>query len=99
MPILRISRRTRLRLRSWPSARSIAVIRREPRNGQAAADRKLATIALNEPTAVRGAHLPDLLAKKSRSTKSWPILACSFSISRSRSAAPSPPPFSNARAA
>ena len=27
------------------------------------------------------AHRPDALAKKSRSTRSWPILACSFSIS------------------
>ena len=35
MPILRISRCTRLRLTTQPSARSIAVIRREPRNGQA----------------------------------------------------------------
>src|SRR5262249_44048943 len=55
--------------------------------------------AVDEPTAVRGAHLPDLLAKKSRSTMSWPILACSRSISRSCSAAPSPLPFWNARAA
>jgi len=35
IPILRINRRTRLRLMAWPSARSITVIRREPRNGQA----------------------------------------------------------------
>ncbi len=32
-PILRISRRTRLRLMAQPSAPNIAVIRREPRNG------------------------------------------------------------------
>ena len=35
MPILCISRRTRLRLMAYPCPRSIAVIRREPRNGQA----------------------------------------------------------------
>jgi hypothetical protein len=35
MPIRRISRCTRLRLMTRPSARSIAVIRREPRNGHA----------------------------------------------------------------
>jgi len=35
MPILRINRCTRLRLTGSPSAFSIAVIRREPRNGQA----------------------------------------------------------------
>jgi Patatin-like phospholipase len=63
------------------------------------ADRHRAVLAVDEPTAVRGAHLPDLLAKKSRSTMSCPILACSRSISRSCSAAPSPLPFSNARAA
>jgi hypothetical protein len=34
-PITRIRRRTRLRLMTQPSARSIAVIRREPKNGQA----------------------------------------------------------------
>jgi hypothetical protein len=35
IPIRRISRCTRLRLTNTPSARSIAVIRREPRKGQA----------------------------------------------------------------
>jgi hypothetical protein len=35
IPIRRISRCTRLRLTVIPSTRSIAVIRREPRNGQA----------------------------------------------------------------
>jgi hypothetical protein len=35
IPILRISRRTRLRSTLWPSARNSAAIRREPRNGQA----------------------------------------------------------------
>jgi hypothetical protein len=35
MPILRINRCTRLRLMRHPSPLSIAVIRREPRNGQA----------------------------------------------------------------
>ena len=34
IPILRISRCTRLRLTAQPSARNIAVIRREPSNGQ-----------------------------------------------------------------
>src|SRR5438874_4447180 len=40
--------------------------------------------AVEPGSAVRRAHLPDLLAKKSRSTVSCPIFACSFSISRSR---------------
>jgi hypothetical protein len=35
MPIRRISCCTRLRLIACPSARSIAITRREPRNGQA----------------------------------------------------------------
>jgi hypothetical protein len=34
IPIWRISRCTRLRFTACPSARSIAAIRREPRNGQ-----------------------------------------------------------------
>jgi hypothetical protein len=38
-----------------------------------------------------GAHLPNLLAKKSRSTVNCPILACSFSISRSCAASANPP--------
>jgi hypothetical protein len=63
------------------------------------ADRQHPALAIDELAAVRGAHLPDLLAKKSRSTMSWPILACSRSISRSRSAAASPLPASKARAA
>src|ERR1700719_510146 len=40
-----------------------------------AADRQPAVISINERAAVRGADLPDLFAKKSRSTMSWPILA------------------------
>src|SRR5579875_2713244 len=63
------------------------------------AHRQRAVLAVDELAAVRGAHRPDLLAKKSRSTMSWPILACRRSISRSRSAAASPLPLSNARAA
>ena len=55
--------------------------------------------AVNERAAVRGAHLPDLLAKKIAFDDQCPILACSFSSSRSCPAAPSPLPFSNARAA
>jgi hypothetical protein len=35
IPMIRICRRPRLRLTVSPSPRSIAVIRREPRNGQA----------------------------------------------------------------
>jgi hypothetical protein len=49
-------------------------------------------IAIEQPATVRGAHLPDLLAKKSRSTISCPIFACSLSISRSRPAASPPLP-------
>ena len=57
-------------------------------------------IAIEHRSAVRRAHRPDLLAKKSRSTVSCPILACSCSISRSRAASASrPTPGSNARAA
>lgn len=37
--------------------------------------------AIEHSSTVRRAHLPDLRAKKSRSTVSCPILACSFSIS------------------
>src|ERR1700730_935917 len=40
--------------------------------------------AIEHLSTIRRAHLPDLLAKKSRSTVSCPILACSFSTSRSR---------------
>src|SRR5579883_940018 len=39
------------------------------------ADRQLLVLAVDELAAVRGAHLPDLLAKKSRSTMSCPIFA------------------------
>jgi hypothetical protein len=39
--------------------------------------------AVEHRSAVRRAHLPDLRAKKSRSTVSCPILACSRSISHS----------------
>src|SRR5262249_44984181 len=63
------------------------------------AHRQSAMTPIHERSPVRSAHLPDLLAKKSRSTISSPILACSFSISRSRSEAPPPAPLSNARAA
>jgi hypothetical protein len=63
------------------------------------ADRQRPVAAIDERAAVRSAHLPDLLAKKSRSTISSPIFACSRSISRSRSEAASPFPVSNARAA
>jgi hypothetical protein len=48
------------------------------------ADGGLAVVAIEQGSAVRGAHLPDRLAKKSRSTINCPILECSFSISRSR---------------
>jgi hypothetical protein len=74
-----------------------------PRNAQKPAlpaHRQRTVVAVEQRPAVRGAHLPDLLAKKSRSTVSWPILAWSFSISRSRTLSSSRPmPGSNARAA
>src|SRR4029077_7467205 len=64
------------------------------------ANRRLAMSAIDERPTIRDAHLPDLLAKKSRSTVNCPILACSFSISRSRLTSPSlPAPASKARAA
>src|SRR5438270_13368341 len=77
----------------------------DPRAGKAqkpalSTDREPAVLAIDERASVRCAHLPDLLAKKSRSTVNCPILACSFSISRSRAASPSlPTPVSKARAA
>jgi len=56
--------------------------------------------AVEHRSAIRSAHLPDLLAKKSRSTVSCPILACNRSISRSCVVSASrPTPGSNARAA
>jgi hypothetical protein len=55
-------------------------------------------LTIEHRSPVRDAHLPDLCAKKSRSTISSPILACSRSISRSWSAG-ALPPASNARAA
>nr|WP_228411370.1 hypothetical protein [Bradyrhizobium barranii] len=45
-------------------------------------------IALKQSSAIRRAHLPDLLAKKSRSTVNCPILAWSFSTSSSWAAIP-----------
>ncbi len=54
-------------------------------------DRQLAVRRTEQRSAVRRAHLPDLLAKKSRSTDNCPIFACSFSISRSRASSPSRP--------
>src|SRR5215471_13770764 len=106
----RAEKRTRgEQLVDLPHQRQIVVIGGAPRPIQAgarnskqrapAADRQRIVLAADELTSVRGAHLPDLLAKKSRSTMSWPILACNRSISRSCSAAPSPLPLSNARAA
>jgi hypothetical protein len=49
------------------------------------ADRQIGMVAIEQRSPVRNAHLPDLRAKKSRSTTSSPILACRRSISRSRS--------------
>src|SRR4029077_9559076 len=64
------------------------------------ADRQRLVGAIEHSSTVRRAHLPDLRAKKSRSTVSCPILACSFSISRSRvSSLSRPTPASKARAA
>src|SRR6516164_10894739 len=51
-------------------------------------------IALKQSSAIRRAHLPDLLAKKSRSTVNCPILAWSFSTSSSWAASPSRPHMS-----
>jgi hypothetical protein len=45
-------------------------------------DRQNLIVAVEHLSPVRRARLWDLLAKKSRSTVSCPILACSFSISR-----------------
>lgn len=42
-------------------------------------------VAIEQGSAVRDAHLPDLRAKKSRSTTSSPIFACNRSISCTRS--------------
>jgi hypothetical protein len=61
-------------------------------------NRQTGMVAVEQGPPVRNAHLPDLRAKKSRSTTSSSILACKRSISRSRSGAV-PPPASNAFAA
>jgi len=56
--------------------------------------------AVEHRSAVRRARLPDLLAKKSRSTVSWPILACSRAMSRSCAVSSfGPTPGSKARPA
>src|SRR5262249_54527414 len=47
------------------------------------ADRSTLMIALHPSSPIRRAHLPALLAKKSRSTVNCPILAWSFSTSSS----------------
>jgi hypothetical protein len=39
-------------------------------------------ISIERQSAVRGAHFPNLTAKKSFSIVSCPIFACNFSISR-----------------
>src|SRR5262249_18175821 len=63
-------------------------------------DRQVRMGALELGSTVRRAHLTNLLAKKSFSIVSWPILACSFSISRADAASASVPILaSNARAA
>jgi hypothetical protein len=84
--------------RRW---RPVHVRTRNPEQLTLPADRQRWMRAVEPCSAVRNAHLPDLFAKKSRSTINCPILACSFSISRSRLASaswPAPSP-SKARAA
>src|SRR3954454_6389014 len=46
-------------------------------------DRELGVVRVNHLPPPLDAHRPEALAKKSRSTTNWPILACSFSISTS----------------
>ena len=75
--------------------------------GRCASDRRAADASghhqarrVRQSSAIRRAHLPDLLDKKSRSTVNCPILAWSFSTSSSWAASPSrPAPASNARTA
>jgi hypothetical protein len=50
IPILRISRRTRLRLMEGPCARSIAVTRRDPRNGQVVNNSSIRRIRARSPS-------------------------------------------------
>jgi hypothetical protein len=61
IPISRISRCTRLRLTVSPSARSIAVSRREPRNGQAMNSASIRRISARSPSSLAGAgrYTPD----------------------------------------
>ncbi len=47
-------------------------------------NRQVLVACLNHCTSPLDAHRPEVLAKKSRSTTSWPILACNFSKSPSR---------------
>ena len=53
----------------------------QPKQGTLAPHRELHVTAVEQGSPVRRAHLPDLRAKKSRSTISSPILACRRSIS------------------
>ena len=54
---------------------------RQTQHGALAAHRQRRIAAIEHRSAVRRAHRPDLLAKKSFSIVNRPILACSFSIS------------------
>lgn len=63
------------------------------------ADRRQAMAAVYELAAIPGAHLSDLLGLKIALHDELADLGVSRSISRTRSTATSPVPFSNARAA
>jgi hypothetical protein len=58
-----------------PGHRPISAGPRDTRKRALAAHRNGSVPAVDRGQTVRAAHLPDLLAKKSRSTVSWPIFA------------------------
>jgi hypothetical protein len=62
-----------------------------------AAHGKIIVGRVNHRPSIRRTHRPDLFAKKSRSTVSWPILAYKLVASRSRSSAPSSEPAAEDR--
>src|SRR5512147_907171 len=71
-------------LRPRPGREAINAGSRHPKKRTLPAHRHGSMPAVDHGQAVRPAHLPDLLDKKSRSTVSWPIFAYSSAISRSR---------------
>ena len=76
-------RRIRARSSSFAARRSRIYARsRNPQHRALSPDRKPGSIPVELRSTIRGAHFPNLVAKKSFSIVSCPIFACSSSISR-----------------